>query len=191
MNKDKTRMERLTEAFDQDLKLFVEQHNVEPLELLYLADQLKTITTLAAMQERSFKRCIRSSNDLKAVIKRVNRDPEQTEMPKNIQPDGRTPKSYPSSGGMEDKGCEDKKENKNFNYYIDFKDMIDGFGGHPDKQMLNGEGFAYFKKFFFFDLELAKAFCRKLNQELGENNKNCGEHFEVRDWNTDKFVWRG
>lgn len=62
------------------------------------------------------------------------------------------------------------EENKEKRYYVDFYDMIDGWGG-----------FAFFTERLFDELPEAIKLCDKLNSELDESNKKCGEHYGVID----------
>jgi len=56
-------------------------------------------------------------------------------------------------------------------YYVDFYDMIDGWGSMPD----------FRPERRFDDFDEAKDLCKKLQSELGEANKRCGEHYGVID----------
>ncbi len=67
---------------------------------------------------------------------------------------------------------EEKKEKR---FYVDFYDMIDRWGG-----------FGFFAERLFDELPEAIKLCDKLNSELDESNKKCGEHYGV----IDNFVGR-
>lgn len=55
-------------------------------------------------------------------------------------------------------------------FYVDFYDMIDGWGE-----------FGFFTERLFDVLPEAVALCDRLNSELDESNKRCGEHHGVID----------
>jgi len=55
-------------------------------------------------------------------------------------------------------------------FYVDFCDMIDGWGE-----------FGFFTERLFDELPEAVILCDKLNSELDESNKKCGEHYGVID----------
>lgn len=65
-------------------------------------------------------------------------------------------------------------------YYVDFYDMIDGWGG-----------FGFFPERLFDDLDLAVKLCDKLNSELDKSNKECGEHFGVIDGTINREIYCG
>lgn len=65
-------------------------------------------------------------------------------------------------------------------YYIDFYDMIDGWGD-----------FGFFLERLFDDLDLAIKTCDKLNSELDKTNKDCGEHYGVIDGTINQEVYCG
>jgi len=62
------------------------------------------------------------------------------------------------------------EENKEKRYYVDFYDMIDGWGD-----------FGFFTERLFDELPKAIKLCDKLNSELDKSNKECGEHYGVID----------
>lgn len=55
-------------------------------------------------------------------------------------------------------------------FYVDFYDMIDGWGE-----------FGFSTERLFDELPEAVTLCDKLNSELDESNKKCGEHYGVID----------
>ncbi len=63
-------------------------------------------------------------------------------------------------------------------YYVDFYDMVDGWGI-----------FGFFEDRLFDDLDEAIKLCNKLNLELAEGNKNCGEHYGVIDNVTEREIY--
>lgn len=65
-------------------------------------------------------------------------------------------------------------------YYVDFYDMIDGWGY-----------FGFFTERLFDDIDLAIKLCDKLNSELDKSNKECGEHYGVIDKLTNKEIYCG
>lgn len=65
-------------------------------------------------------------------------------------------------------------------YYVDFYDMIDGWGE-----------FGFFTDRLFDDLQEAKDICDKLNSKLDISNKSCGEHYGVIDSRLGKEVYCG
>ena len=66
-------------------------------------------------------------------------------------------------------------------YYVDFYDMIDGWGGD----------FGFFPDRLFDDLDLAIKLCDKLNSELDKSNKECGEHFGMIDGTINREAYCG
>jgi len=62
------------------------------------------------------------------------------------------------------------EENKEKRYYVDFYDMIDGWCD-----------FGFFTERLFDELPEAIKLCNKLNSELDESNKKCGEHYGIID----------
>ena len=71
-------------------------------------------------------------------------------------------------------------DNDTKKYYVDFYDMIDGWGD-----------FGFFPERLFNDLGLAIKFCDKLNSELDESNKRCGEYFGVMDGKINREIYCG
>lgn len=65
-------------------------------------------------------------------------------------------------------------------FYVDFYDMIDGWGT-----------FGFFPDRLFGDLDGAIELCNRLNAELPESNKECGEHFGVIDRDTNREIFCG
>lgn len=65
---------------------------------------------------------------------------------------------------------EEKKDNCAKRYYVDFYDMIDGWGD-----------FGFFTERLFDNLSDAIDVCNRLNSELDTPNKECGEHYGVID----------
>ena len=65
-------------------------------------------------------------------------------------------------------------------HYVDFYDMIDGWGD-----------FGFFTERLFYDLDLAIKLCDKLNSELDVSNKRCGEHYSVIDKLTNMEIYCG
>lgn len=63
-------------------------------------------------------------------------------------------------------------------YYVDFYDMIDGWGV-----------FGFFPERLFDDLEAAKKCCDEKQSKLNEDNKRCGEHYGVIDKETNTEVY--
>lgn len=72
------------------------------------------------------------------------------------------------------------EENKTKRYYVDFYDMMDGWGT-----------FGFFTDRLFDDLPGAIKLCDKLNSELPEGNKNCGEHYGVIDSTVNREIYCG
>ena len=62
------------------------------------------------------------------------------------------------------------EKNNEKRYYVDFYDMIDEWGG-----------FGFFTERLFDELPEAIKLCDRLNSELDESNKKCGEHYGVID----------
>lgn len=65
-------------------------------------------------------------------------------------------------------------------YYVDFYDMIDGWGS-----------FGFFTERLSDSLLGAIDICDKLNSELDSPNKDCGEHYGVIDDITGREVYCG
>lgn len=65
-------------------------------------------------------------------------------------------------------------------YYVGFYDMFDGWGIY-----------GFWKERLFDDLEKAIKCCIKLQDELDDDNKNCGEYFGVIDGDTKGEVYCG
>ena len=65
-------------------------------------------------------------------------------------------------------------------YYVDFYDMIDGWGT-----------FGFFNDRLFDKPNDATKICDKLNSELHENNKLAGEHYGVIDSKINKEIYCG
>lgn len=65
-------------------------------------------------------------------------------------------------------------------YYVDFYDMFDGWGG-----------FGFFTERLFDELSDATKLCDKLNGELAEGNRKCGEHYGVIDSKINREVYCG
>lgn len=65
-------------------------------------------------------------------------------------------------------------------YYVDFYDMVDGWGT-----------FGFFTNRLSNNMNKATELCNKLNSELNENNKNCGEHYGVIDKLTSREIYCG
>lgn len=62
------------------------------------------------------------------------------------------------------------EKNKEKRYYVDFYDMIDGWGD-----------FGFFTERLSDKFIEAIKLCDKLNSELDKSNKECGEHYGVID----------
>ena len=62
------------------------------------------------------------------------------------------------------------EKNETKRYYVDFYDMIDGLGS-----------LGFFTDRLSDDLDETIKLCDKLNSELAEGNKSCGEHYGVVD----------
>ena len=71
-------------------------------------------------------------------------------------------------------------ENKTKRYYVDFYDMIDGWGT-----------FGFFTERLSDNINDAIKLCDKLNSELPEGNKNCGEHYGVIDSTVNREIYCG
>lgn len=65
-------------------------------------------------------------------------------------------------------------------YYVNFYDMFDGWGV-----------FGFFTERLFNNLQYAIILCDRLNDELEERNRECGEHYGVIDGVTKKEVYCG
>ncbi len=65
-------------------------------------------------------------------------------------------------------------------YYVDFYDMVDMWGG-----------FGFFNERLFDDLDEAIKLCDKLNDELNERNKSCGEHYGVIHGESGREIYCG
>lgn len=72
------------------------------------------------------------------------------------------------------------KENKTKRYYVDFYDMIDGWGT-----------FGFFDRRLFDDLSDAIKLCDELGSKLPEGNKKCGEHYGVMDSTVQREIYCG
>lgn len=72
------------------------------------------------------------------------------------------------------------EENKIKRYYVDFYDMIDGWGD-----------FGFFTDRLFDNLPDAIKLCDELNSKLPEGNKRCGEHHGVIDSTTQREIYCG
>lgn len=72
------------------------------------------------------------------------------------------------------------EENKTKRYYVDFYDMIDGWGI-----------FGFFDYRLFDDLPEAIKLCDELNSKLPEGNKKCGEHYGVMDSTVQREIYCG
>ena len=70
--------------------------------------------------------------------------------------------------------------NETKRYYVDFYDMIDGWGD-----------FGFFPERLFDELDLAIKLCGKLNSGLDKSNKECGEHYAVIDKLTNMEIYCG
>lgn len=83
---------------------------------------------------------------------------------------------------MEEKSVEGVKmeEKKEKRYYVDFYDMIDGWGD-----------FGFFTERLFVEISDAIKLCDRLNVELDESNKKCGEHYGVIDRRIEREVYCG
>lgn len=81
---------------------------------------------------------------------------------------------------ISDTGDVKMTENKTKRYYVDFYDMIDGWGS-----------FGFFTDRLFNDLPEAIKLCDKLNSKLPEGNKNCGEHYGVIDSTVNREIYCG
>jgi len=66
-------------------------------------------------------------------------------------------------------------------YYVDFYDMIDGWGGW--------ECWGFFEDQLFDNLDDAKKKCDELQAELHDQNKKCGEHYGVICGKTGREVY--
>lgn len=71
-------------------------------------------------------------------------------------------------------------ENKKKRYYVDFYDMIDGWGY-----------FGFFTDMIFDDLPDAIKLCDELNSKLPDGNKKCGEHYGVMDSTVQREIYCG
>ncbi len=72
-----------------------------------------------------------------------------------------------------------KKDQKNM-YYVDFYDIFDGWGE-----------FGFFTDRLFDNLDDAIELCDKLNNELNNGNKSCGEHYGVIHGGTSGEIYCG
>ena len=72
--------------------------------------------------------------------------------------------------------------NRKKRYYVDFYDLIDGWGGAT---------FGFFEERLFDDLNEAIECCKKLQKELPIENRNAGEHYGVIDGNIMQEVYCG
>lgn len=72
------------------------------------------------------------------------------------------------------------EKNNEKRYYVDFYDMIDGWGG-----------FGFFTERLFNEFPEAIKLCDELNSELDESNKKCGEHYGVMDGTIGREIYCG
>lgn len=72
------------------------------------------------------------------------------------------------------------EKNETKRYYVDFYDMVDGWGT-----------FGFFTDRLFDDIDLAIELCKRLNSELDDGNKSCGGHYGVIVHSTGREVYCG
>lgn len=72
------------------------------------------------------------------------------------------------------------EKNNTKRYYVDFYDMIDGWGD-----------FGFFTDRLFDDINGAIKLCEELNSKLPEGNKKCGEHYGVIDSTIHREIYCG
>lgn len=72
------------------------------------------------------------------------------------------------------------EENKEKKYYVDFYDMVDGWGT-----------FGFFTDRLFDEIPDAIKLCDSLNSELDKQNKECGEHYGVMNKDLGREIYCG